>query len=558
MPPRAPLALSALLALALAQCKPATQPSAPALPAAPVAAPDVDPARVRALAAAINQFGLALFAQRPPMANTLLSPYDLARALLLVERGSDGVTRAELSRVLHLEPGQDLTQALPSLQRALERSAQRPGFALASAARVWPGANFTVLPDYQRDALRLWGAPVVSLDYARDPEAQRRTINGWVSEQTHAKIPELLPPGAVTGQTTLVLTSAVYFLGRWATVFEPGETRDEPFFLGDGRAKQVPTMHGQVQGHFVQDGNARLFELPYEGDELAMDLVIPVPGARLSEVLPRVSAQALEAWAIAASPMSLRVVLPKVSLRQSSGLREPLEALGAQSLFAQPDLRRLTAGEAPTVSQVLHEVYLDLNERGTEAAAATAVTVLGHGGGTPPASFVLNQPFVFALRHRPTSLVLFVGHVADPAPSLPAEPTPGGPFAADAVDPLQPRGGTPMSLRGARFPRMRILPLTGHGALDPLLARRVLLRNLGVFRMCHERAASQNPLAIGRVTLHFTITRAGTVRDAHADGDYPVRTAMACMQTAVSRLAFPIESRGETALDFTMVFVPTE
>ncbi|MDP3275581.1 MAG: serpin family protein [Deltaproteobacteria bacterium] len=328
-------------------------------------------------------------------------------------------------------------EVLPALQRALEGSAQRPGFALASAARVWPGRSFAVLPAYQRDALRYFGAEVVTLDFARDPEAQRRTINGWVSEQTCTRIPELLQAGAISASTPLVLTSAVYFLGRWAAVFDRNETRDAPFFLGDGSAKQVPMMHGPLTGRFVQDGNARLFELAYEGDELVLDLVIPAPGARLSEVLPRLSAQTLARWTESATPTHLHVALPRVTLREPSRLRASLTALGAPSLFAGADLRRLTAGTGPSIDEVIHEVYLDLNESGTEAAAATALT--GYGSGAVPPSFVLNQPFVFALRHRPTGVVLFVGRVVDPAPERPAAPTPGGPFVPGALDPLQPR-----------------------------------------------------------------------------------------------------------------------
>ncbi len=509
------------------------------------------------VARSLNAFGFSLFAALDRSENTLISPLDLGRALSLLELGADGESRAELDRALRFDDASRSIDALPALRQSLERSAQRPGFALSSGARVWPATSITVLDSYRDAAARALGAPIVALDYAADPEAQRRTINAWVSQQTRTRIPELLGPGTIDQQSRFVLTTALYFLGRWRATFDPSSTRDEPFFVGEGRAKTVPMMSGPIQARYAQDTDVRLLELDYEGGELVMDVMIPTPGRTLASIAPRLTADNFARWVEIAREQGVIVNLPRFTARRQSRLRGALGAIGVRSVFSSSaNLERLTRAAPITIGDVIHEVFVSVNESGTEAAAATAVTGYGSGGGTPV--FSVNQPFVFAIRHRPTGAVLFLGSVVDPAPEAAAQPTRGAPFEPGAADSMRPTFGPGLMGRSARGPMARAAPPVVQGALSPEAVRRVVLRSLNTMLFCHERGLATNSNLEGRVRVSFSITEQGAVRGATTDAEYPLPEVRECVRRVFERLTFPRPERGEASVEYPIVFLRAE
>lgn len=505
----------------------------------------------RQLGTAFSRFGFALFASLRSTSNELVSPYDLARALSMLERASANDTRRELDAVLSLSAGTASLEAIAALRSTIEASANRPGFALSTGARVWPARTLRVRDAFQLDALRLFGAPLEPLDFASDPDAQRRTINAWVSQQTRTRIPELLGPGSIDAATKITLTTALYFLGRWAQTFDVNATHPERFYLREGRAKTVSMMSGPVRGSYYDDGVARMLELPYQGDEFVMNLVIPAPGHRLDEVRARLDAATFERWTSAARTRDVVAVIPRFTLRKHSQLRGPIAALGARSLFANADLSNLTEEPVREIGEVVHEVFISVNETGTEAAAATAVS--GYGGGAATPVFNVDQPFVFVLRHPRTNTVLFLGAVYDPSPETAEEPASGGPFVRGAPDPMIARFPMGLHGRGPTGPLVLARAPTVRGAYSPELLRRVVLRSLGRVTFCHEQALAQRPTAEGELVAHFTLDAEGVPRDVRVDGEYPVATAHSCVRDAFAQLRFAGATAGTVSVDYPIV-----
>jgi serpin B len=248
------------------------------------------------------------------------------------------------------------------------------------------------------------GAPLVALDYASDPEAQRQTINEWVSRQTQGRIPELLGAGAVDRETRFVLTTALYFLRRWRSTFDASVTHEDDFFVREGQAKSVPMTSGPLCARYMQDGEVRMIELDYEGEELVMNVIIPYPWRSLSAMHARLDATNFARWVDIARPRAIIVNMPRFTLRRQVRLRDSLARVGVRQVFdSSANLQRLTTSERPQIGAVIHEVFVSVDETGTEAAAA----LTGYGSGHSLPVFSVNQPFIFAIRHKPTGAILF-------------------------------------------------------------------------------------------------------------------------------------------------------
>jgi serpin B len=281
---------------------------------------------------------------------------------------------------------------------------RRPGLALSSAARVWSSRTLTELDSYRDSVPQNLGAPLVALDYASDPEAQRQTINEWVSRQTQGRIPELLGAGAVDRETRFVLTTALYFLRRWRSTFDASVTHEDDFFVREGQAKSVPMTSGPLCARYMQDGEVRMIELDYEGEELVMNVIIPSPWRSLSAMHARLDATNFARWVDIARPRAIIVNMPRFTLRRQVRLRDSLARVGVRQVFdSSANLQRLTTSERPQIGAVIHEVFVSVDETGTEAAAA----LTGYGSGHSLPVFSVNQPFIFAIRHKPTGAILF-------------------------------------------------------------------------------------------------------------------------------------------------------
>jgi serpin B len=277
---------------------------------------------------------------------------------------------------------------------------------LSSANRLFGQQGMT----WQRDLEEL----LTVVDYA-DSEVARAAINAWTSEQTHDRIPEIVPAGVLDEETLLVLVNALYLKAAWEEPFHAASTTASDFHLADGGLVQVPTMLGHVDAQVGAGDGWRSARLPYLGGTLAMTVVLPDAG-RLADVEALVAERDWSAVLEAPAHDRLELRLPRFTVRTSASLGELLAALGMPTAFTDDaDFTGFTVEEPLKISEVLHEAFVAVDEDGTEAAAATAV-VMARGAGipAPPVPFVVDRPFLFAIHTAADGDPLFVGRVIDP------------------------------------------------------------------------------------------------------------------------------------------------
>ena len=383
------------------------------------AAPVEDAAQV---AEGCNRFAFDLYGRlKGGEGNLFLSPYSISTALAMTYAGARGETAEQMAEVLRLPAsGEAVHGAYGALQSDLNAAGEGGAFELVVANRLWGQKGYAFLPDFLALLEARYGAGLEQLDFARATEAARKTINSWIEKQTRDKIKELLKPGVLDAMTRLVLTNAIYFKGKWAEEFDKKLTRDEDFFPAPEKKVTAPLMHRTAKfGYFEGDGLQAL-ELPYQGDRLAMVVLLPKrnvpPGAKdgLAALEASLSAEKVADWLGKLHRREVRVALPRFKTTAEFSLRDTLVAMGMTDAFGRADFSGMTGTRDLFISAVIHKAFVDVNEEGTEAAAATAVVIRPlNGGGSPPA-FRADHPFLFLIRDTKTGAILFLGRILDP------------------------------------------------------------------------------------------------------------------------------------------------
>ncbi|HWL40284.1 MAG TPA: serpin family protein [Gemmatimonadaceae bacterium] len=366
-----------------------------------------------------NAFGFALYDHVVAGAvdsNVFLSPSSAALALALATEGAGGSTRAALARTLGSEAlsPEEFTKRNAALVRSLA-SAEQVTLVVANA--FWGDAD---VPFDKSFAARLAGdyrATVETVDL-QAPDFPARA-NAWVSRQTAGKIPTLVD-APLGGDATLYLANAVYFKGKWTDAFEPRRTAPAPFLLPDCKSRPQPFMRREGTYAYFADSAFRIARLPYRGNRLAMYVILPA-----KRVEPITVRRPTETWFSGAvrrlTPTELAVALPRFVLRYAAPLNGPLSAMGAAPAFGPgADFTRAISAATPKsrrvyISEVAQQTYVEVNEEGTEAAAATSVALSDSGGAPPPLPFVVDHPFVVVIRDDKTGALLFLGQITNPA-----------------------------------------------------------------------------------------------------------------------------------------------
>lgn len=363
-----------------------------------------------------TRFALELYGHlRKRPGNLFFSPASISTALSMTWAGARGETAQQLASTLHFElPSEEQHAGQAALLARLSSSAAgAPQLSIAN--RIWSSNTLRIEPEFQRITAAHYGAALELLDFA-DPEAARGRINTWVQQKTRDKIMNLLPPQMLSPATRMVLTNAIYFKGLWRTQFDKKQTRPQPFFTADG-AKDVPLMIKTLPARYTERPDVQVLELPYKSSDPqhALSMVILLPRARdgLAQIEASLTAQ-LGPYLEQLIPLTVDVVLPRFKVTQSFLLNEALSALGMPAAFDQD--RADFSGIAPRlhISHVIHKAFVDVNEEGTEAAAATAVLMATDSVPPPTPTFRADHPFLFLLRDHKTGAVLFIGRVTDP------------------------------------------------------------------------------------------------------------------------------------------------
>jgi serpin B len=387
----------------------------------PVAAAELSP-----LVEGNTAFATALYGVlREQEGNLFFSPYSISVALAMTYAGASGTTAPEMAQTLHFDlPPDRLHPAFNRLDLELEARSQMDlpddagePFELSIANAIWAERTYDFLDAFLETLAVNYGAGARLVDFINDPEGARTQINSWVSDETNARIPELIPQGVIDAMTRLVLTNAIFFKASWAEPFPVQQTQDGDFHLLTGATVTTPLMNSQgTRGLLYAEGeDFQALELPYAGDEMAMLVVLPAEGS-FTEFEASFDSMALESIVAAMSREEVSVVLPKFEFSTDVPLRQVLTEMGMPSAFEPgvADFSGMDGTRELYIQDVLHKAFVAVDEEGTEAAAATAVVVGVTSAPAEPKRFEANRPFLFLIRDRVTGAVLFFGRVVDP------------------------------------------------------------------------------------------------------------------------------------------------
>jgi serpin B len=399
---------------------------APAWASAQTTPPPPAPAtRLADLAAANNAFACDLYRQFAPAAgaNAFFSPYSVETALATTWAGANGNTAAQMAKVLHLDalPSAQVTPAFGALQKALNDSEKKSGVQLAVANSLWPQQNHPILPEYLKTIQDDFASAIFPVDYKTQAEAARLRINAWVEDQTQKRIQNLLHPGDVADTTRLILVNAIYFKGNWAEKFDSANNLTAPFTLASGATQPATFMYKKLSGaRYADVADApvplQILALPYQGGTLEFDALLPALPAALSDLEKKLTSENLTAWlGQLAHRSSVEVFLPKFKLNTRYALVAPLQKLGLADAFTDhADFSRMDGQQDLFIGNIVHQAFVEVNEDGTEAAAATGVVVRTLAVEASPPVFRADHPFLFLIRDTASGAILFLGRFATP------------------------------------------------------------------------------------------------------------------------------------------------
>ena len=332
--------------------------------------------------------------------------------------GARGNTATEMAKALHFTlPPAQLHPAMGALLRDL--NAAHSDYQLNVANALWAQQGYTFLDQFLNLLKTDYGAGLQQVDFKGAPEAARSTINQWVEQKTQDKIKDLLAPGALRPDTRLVLTNAIYFKGNWQTQFDKAQTRNEDFYLSQTKSTTAPLMHREGSFGYFDGETFQVLEIPYKSNELSLIVLLPKERGGLSGLENSMTASNMQQWLNQVAPVSKVIVtIPRFKSTQEFELSTALRALGMPQAFASnADFSGMTGKRDFAISAVIHKAFVDVNEEGTEAAAATAVTMraLAMRAGPPPPVFRADHPFIFLIRDNGSRSILFMGRMTDPS-----------------------------------------------------------------------------------------------------------------------------------------------
>ena len=354
-----------------------------------------------------------VFAQNPDSKNLIHSPYSITSALGMLQLGASGETRSEMSSVLGIGEDEDIWHESKGTIIQELHQPDRCDYQMAIANRLFGQQGFAFHQDFLDNIDSTYGAPLQEVDFMSNPDGSRDLINDWVSEQTKDHIPELLPPGIISSLTRLVLTNAIYLNAPWKSPFDPTNTTDLPFTTEEGDVVDVPTMiQSEMDVKTYEDELISVANIPYDGDELSMNIYLPQEGVSLSDVEASLSAEYLKSIQDGLYYEMVEMNLPKFEIRSPLNLNDPLKELGMEQIFIGGFERM--SDEDLLVSSVIHEAWIKVEEKGTEAAAATAVVVDFATSMPEFKYFQVNRAFLFTIQDDITGSLLFMGRVSNP------------------------------------------------------------------------------------------------------------------------------------------------
>ena len=379
-----------------------------------------------------NKFALELFAKlQSTKGNLFFSPYSISTALAMAHAGARNETESQMAGVLHFPISADRrtdssSKSLPDRQqfassfgniiKDLNSRGRKGGYTLTVANALWGQKDYGFLQEFLELIETSYDGRLNEVDFIRAAETARKTINAWVEKKTNDKIKNLISEGVLDSMTRLVLTNAIYFKGNWARQFKENRTKNSPFTLADGQKIDVATMNQKAKFGYMETETFQGLELPYVDEELSMVILLPKKFDALDEFEKTITPEILTQWLAKIHKREVVVFVPKFKMTSQFGLASVLNSMGMKNAFSsKADFSGINGKRDLFISAVIHKAYIEVNEEGTEAAAATGVVMrLTSIGPAPIPVFRADHPFLFLIRDNLSGSILFIGRVANP------------------------------------------------------------------------------------------------------------------------------------------------
>jgi serpin B len=414
------VAVVAVLVLVLAACKSGAKQETP-VDKPDVTTPVGPPSQAdERLASANNRFGFSLFAQlsaKQPKENVFISASSVAMALDMTLNGAAGETQQAMMKTLELQGTSpaDVNAANLALRKSLANP--DPEVKLSIANSLWLGKGMDFLRGFIDANTTSYGAKVSGIDF--EAADAGKTINDWVKENTGGKIPSIVPDGPLPG-LVCALVNAVYFVGRWSDVFDRAQTKDGPFNLLDGSQKKLPMMSQSGEYEYMKAEDFEAIRLPYGRKRMAMYIFLPGKQSSLQQFAAKLSAEQWEKWTSGFEESQGKITLPRFRAEYEVKLNDALSAMGMAVAFGpgKADFSKMCGQPgAVWIDEVRHKTFVEVDEEGTKAAAATSVGMAGAAAPRPvkPFDMVVDRPFFCAICDRDTNTILFMGAIVSPA-----------------------------------------------------------------------------------------------------------------------------------------------
>ena len=376
-------------------------------------------ADIEALVDGNTEFAIALYNElRTTEGNVFLSPYSISTALAMTYGGAREETAKQMAETLHFSlVNNKIHSAFSDIQSQLNKIQLKGDIQLNIANSLWPQEKYAFLEEYRALTRRYYGTEITPVDYERNPEGAQEAINVWVEEKTNNKIKDIISQ-TPSPLTRLILVNAIYFKGNWDRKFRKSATQKMHFYLNETESIEVPMMKNKGGFNYGEDNRLQVLELPYAKKRVSMFVFLPrtINGLRgLERILTKDS---LEAWIGSMSRESVEVYLPRFRMTAEFSLHEKLKSMGMIDAFDENRANFSGMDGNPNwlyIGAVLHKTFIEMNEKGTEAAAATGVELMLLGGWPPPPKiFQADHPFLFLIRDNSTGSILFMGRVSSP------------------------------------------------------------------------------------------------------------------------------------------------
>ena len=371
---------------------------------------------VQAVVDANNQFALEFYNElnKNEQGNIFYSPYSISAALAMTYEGAKGNTADEMKEVFHFPENNILRPNSAAIYNEINKKDK--DYELKTGNALWVQQDYDFLDDYLNTVETYYGGKAANLDFKQETEKSRQTINTFIEEQTNNKIKDLISQGVLSPMTRLVLTNAIYFKGTWKWEFDKSDTREQDFKITPDNIIKTPMMFmdpDKARFNYADMGTLQILELPYKGGDVSMLILLPTEN--LESIEPNLTIEKLKDWKSQMQETKLgSIYLPKFEFDSKYSLNENLKALGMPTAFSSSaDFSGMTEEEKLFISEVIHQAYVKVDEKGTEAAAATAVVMMASSAG-PRSIFKADHPFIFIIQEKQTGNILFLGKVINP------------------------------------------------------------------------------------------------------------------------------------------------